>query len=58
MAITLATLYQLLRNNVKWKLTPAEAKAFQASKELLTSDSLLVYYDPTKDPSLLLKLRR
>ena len=53
MAITLAPLYQLLCNNVKWQWTPAEAKAFQASKELLTSDSLLVHYDPTKELTLM-----
>ena len=53
MAITLAPLYQLLHNNVKWRWTPAEAKAFQASKELLTSDSLLVHYDPTKELTLM-----
>ena len=53
MAITLAPFYQLLRNNVKWQWTPSEAKAFQASKELLTSDSLLVHYDPTKELTLM-----
>ena len=41
MAITLAPLYQLLRSNVKWQWNPSKAKAFQASKELLTSDSSL-----------------
>ena len=34
-------------------MDPSEAKAFQASKELLTSDSLLVHYDPTKELTLM-----
>ena len=45
-AITLAPLYQLLCNNVKWLQTYSEAKAFQAS---ITFDSLLVHYDTTKE---------
>ena len=49
MAATLAPLYQLLHKNVKWQWTSSEAKAFQASKGLLTSDSLFVHYDPTKN---------
>lgn len=53
MATTLAPLYQLLRNNVKWQWASAQVKAFQDSKELLTSDSLLVHYDPTKELTLM-----
>ena len=52
MATTLAPLYQLLHNNVKRQWTSLEAKAFQASKDLLTSDTLLVHYDPTKQLTL------
>ena len=53
MATTLAPLYHLLRKNVKWQWSPTQAKAFQNSKELLTSDSLLVHYDPNKTLTLM-----
>ena len=46
MATTLSPLYRLLRNNVKWQWTSAEAKAFQESKDLLTSNTLLVHFNP------------
>ena len=46
MATTLSPLYRLLRNNVKWQWTSAEAKAFQESKDLLTSNTLLVHLNP------------
>ena len=53
MATTLTPLYRLLRNNVKWQWTSLEANAFQASKEVLTSNSLLVHYDPSKQLMLM-----
>ena len=53
MATTLTPLYRLLRNNVKWQWTSSEANAFQVSKELLTSNSLLVHYDPSKQLMLM-----
>ena len=42
----LAPLYRLLRKDARWKWS-VEEKAFQCSKELLTSSSLLVHFDPT-----------
>ena len=39
-------LHKLLRNNVFWKWGSVEAKAFNKLKELFSSDSLLVYFDP------------
>ena len=35
-----------MHNNVKWQWTSAEAKAFQESKDLLTSNTLLVHFNP------------
>ena len=47
MSTVLAPLYRLLRNDVKWSWGKQEAKAFKASKKLLTSSALLVHFDPT-----------
>ena len=49
MAHVLASLYKLLRKGIKWRWTEAEQKAFQASKEWLTSSSLLVHFNPKFD---------
>ena len=49
MADVLAPLYKLLRKDVQWQWTDTEEKAFQASKELLPSDSLLVHFNPDLD---------
>lgn len=49
MADVLAPLYKLLRKDVQWQWTDAEKKAFQASKDVLTSDSLLVHFNPDLD---------
>ena len=49
MANVLAPLYTLLRKDVKWRWAEAERKAFQASKDLLTSESLLVHFNPEHD---------
>ena len=42
-----APLYKLLRRDVSWKWGPTEAKAFNTLKELLSSDSLLIHFDPS-----------
>ena len=54
MAQVLASLYRLLRKDVHWRWADKEKKAFQASKELLTSSSLLVHFDPDLDLMLML----
>ena len=41
-----ALLYQLLRKHVSWQWSSAERDALQASKDLLSSSSLLVHFDP------------
>ena len=46
LATQLAPLYRLLNKKVRWEWTNSHQKAFQKSKELLTSDSLLTYYNP------------
>ena len=43
----LAPLYQLLKKDVVWEWTPARDKAFNESKRLLSSESLLVHFDST-----------
>jgi len=48
----LSPLYKLLRKHVPWKWTSKQDKAFQDSKELLTSSQLLVHFNP-KLPLLL-----
>jgi len=45
LAAILAPLHQLLQKNVRWEWTDNCQKAFEACKEGLTSDSLLVHYD-------------
>ena len=53
MATTLLPLYQLLHNNIKWQWTSAAAKTFKESKDLLTSNSLLVHYNPSQQLTLM-----
>ena len=53
MATTLSPLYMLLHNNVKWQWTSSEAKAFEKSKDLLTSNSLLVHFNPSQKLTLM-----
>ena len=48
-ADVLAPLYKLLRKDSQWHWTDTEEKAFQASNDLLTSDSLLVHFNPDLD---------
>ena len=45
-------LYQLLRKDVDWSWGVAQAKAFNASKELLTSDKCLTHFDSTLELTL------
>ena len=49
MAQVLAPVYKLLRKDVRWRWADDEKKAFQASKELLTSFALLVHFNPALD---------
>ena len=42
-----APLYKLLKNDISWKWGSVETKAFNKLKELLASDSLSVYFDPS-----------
>ena len=45
---TLASpLYQLLRNNVPWKWDKPEQEAFDSLKQLLSSEKVLVHFDPS-----------
>ena len=46
MSTVLSPLYRLLQKDVKWQWTADENQAFSASKDLLTSSSLLVHFDP------------
>ena len=43
----LAPLYQLLCKNTKWRWSEVESKAFEHSKNLLTSETLLVHWNPS-----------
>lgn len=45
---TLAPLYRLLQKTMKWKWGLEQQKAFQTAKQSLTSDCLLVHFDPSK----------
>nr|MCH9717641.1 DDE-type integrase/transposase/recombinase [Gammaproteobacteria bacterium] len=42
-------LYQLLSHTVNWSWTPVRMKAFTDAKSLLTSNTLLIHFDPQKD---------
>ena len=48
----LSPLYQLLQKNTKWSWGPNQSKAFESVKKLLTSERLLVHYDPSKELAL------
>ena len=43
-----APLHDLLRKGVKWNWGPRQRDVFAKAKKLLTSDSVLVHYDPAK----------
>lgn len=44
----LAPLYKLLQKQSHWKWEHEQKKAFRKAKDLLTSSSMLIHYDPTK----------
>ncbi|CAB4030147.1 uncharacterized protein K02A2.6-like, partial [Paramuricea clavata] len=44
----LEPLYQLLRKNQRWKWNTEQIRAFERSKTLLQSATVLVHYDPNK----------
>jgi len=48
LSTTLAPLHVLLRKETKWCWGNEQASAFEAAKQLLQSDSLLVHFDPDK----------
>ena len=45
LSTALHPLYKLLRKKVTWRWEESQAKAFRASKEMLTSDSCLTHFD-------------
>ena len=47
LSTVLAPLYRLLCKDTHWRWKAAEEKAFELSKELLTSSRLLVHFDPS-----------
>ena len=49
MADVLAPLYKLLCKEVRWRWTEVEVKAFQSSKDLLTSSTLLIHFNPDRE---------
>ena len=46
---TLVPLYRLLQQQTEWHWSTAQQQAFQKAKASLTSDCLLVHYDPSKE---------
>ena len=46
---TLSPLYSLLQKQTKWTWGDSQRQAFQEAKAQLTSDCLLVHYDPDKE---------
>ena len=52
LSTTLYPLYQLLRKGVPWRWGKKQARAFLASKDLLTSDKCLTHFDSTLKLSL------
>ena len=49
MSSILAPLYRLLQRDKKWSWGKEQQKPFDEVKRLLTSESLLVHYDPSKE---------
>ena len=45
----LAPLYRLLQKDKKWSWGKEQQKSFEEVKRLLTSEWLLVHYDPSKE---------
>ena len=49
LSTVLSPLYRLLRQDVCWRWTSKQQRAFTRSKQLLTSAKVLVHYDPRLD---------
>ena len=49
LSTVLAPLYQLLQKNTKWSWGRSQSMAVESVKELLTSDRVLVHYDPSRE---------
>jgi hypothetical protein len=49
LSTVLAPLYRLLQKETEWRWTDEQQRAFEEVKVLLTSDRLLVHYDPDKE---------
>ena len=49
LSTTLAPLYKLLQAKVSWTWGPEQQKAFAIAKSALTSDRVLVHYDPDRE---------
>ena len=49
LSTVLAPLYQLLQKNTKWSWGRSQSTAVESVKELLTSDRVLVHYDPSRE---------
>ena len=49
MAHTLAPLYRLLQKATQWTWGKPQQAAFQKAKAQLTSEKLLIHYDPSKE---------
>ena len=45
----LAPLHRLLQKHTSWEWGPPQQEAFDAAKDALTSDQVLVHYDPDKE---------
>ena len=48
MSTVVHPLYDFLKKSTKWKWTEDEEQAFKLAKELLTSNSVLIHFDPGK----------
>ena len=49
---TLSPLNKLLKKNEKWAWGQEQDKAFQKSKDIISSDNLIIHFDPTKNLTL------
>ena len=49
MSANLAPLYALLQKNNNWEWSSKQKRDFQAAKDALLSDSVLVHFDPNKE---------
>ena len=49
LATTLAPLYQLLQKGKQWAWGKSQQQAFEEAKRQLTSQNLLVHFDPSKE---------